>query len=180
LKICTDDWMNDTTTAPKFKNTSCEFRISPFRNRANLVITMINITQGSQLKFEIKGKVIDKKTSSCSVRIQENTKLKFITKTTRKQEGDCLAIYPSTYRIYISITVHLDLNIDLVLLIKIWSKVIHRGHYKQHNCMYITNSVWLSMFMRDNKKVQHPSRTLAPALAVLNFHNQFSRRVIKL
>jgi hypothetical protein len=69
---------------------------------------MINITQGSPLEFEIMGKVFDKIFSSSYLRIQENTKLMFITQTTRKQEGACLAIYPSTYRIYISITDHFD------------------------------------------------------------------------
>ncbi|XP_060598376.1 uncharacterized protein LOC132752111 isoform X2 [Ruditapes philippinarum] len=100
LRICTEDRMQDATTAyidtieaPKFKNTSCECRIFPSRNRASLMFEMINITQGSQLKFKIKGNVFDKLSSSRSVRIQENTKLKFITNTTRKQEGACLAIY---------------------------------------------------------------------------------------
>jgi hypothetical protein len=34
--------------------------------------------------------------------------------------------------------------------------------------MKIAELVWLSLYMRDNEKVQHPSRPLAPAWAVLN------------
>ncbi|XP_060582483.1 uncharacterized protein LOC132738886 [Ruditapes philippinarum] len=101
LRICTEDRMQDATTAyidtfeaSKFRNTSCECHILPSSHYTILVFKMIIITQGSPLKFEIKGKVLDKKTSAHIVRIEENTKLKFITQTTRKQEGACLAIYP--------------------------------------------------------------------------------------
>jgi hypothetical protein len=108
--------MLDTTTAyidtieASFKNTYCECRILPSRKKTNLLFVMINVTHRSQLKFEIKGKVIDTKISSYSVSIQKNTELnlKFISHSTRTQEGACLAIYPSTYRIYISITDYLD------------------------------------------------------------------------
>jgi hypothetical protein len=34
--------------------------------------------------------------------------------------------------------------------------------------MKIAESVWLSLYRRDNEKVQHPSRPLAPAWAVIN------------
>jgi hypothetical protein len=95
----------DTIEAPKFKNTSCECRIIPSSHKADLVFSMINVIRGSQLKFEIKGKVLDKITSSHKVRIQEITDLKFMTHTTRKQEGACLAIYPSTYHLYIQLQI---------------------------------------------------------------------------
>ncbi|XP_060562295.1 uncharacterized protein LOC132721929 [Ruditapes philippinarum] len=101
LRICTEDRMLNTKTAyidtiqaPKFRNTSCECHILPSSYYTILVLRMINITQGSQLKFEIMGNVFDRITRSRLVRIQGNTKLKFITHTTREQEGACLAIYP--------------------------------------------------------------------------------------
>jgi hypothetical protein len=111
LRICTDDRINDTTTAyidtieaPKFRNTYCKCRISPSRKKTNLLFVMINVTHRSPLKFKLKGKVIDTKINSQSERIKKNTELnlKFISHSTRTREGACLAIYPSTYRIYIS------------------------------------------------------------------------------
>jgi hypothetical protein len=69
--------MLDTTTAyidtieASFKNTYCKCRIIPSRNKANLLFVMINVTHGSPLKFEIKGKVIDTIISSHLVRIRK-------------------------------------------------------------------------------------------------------------
>jgi hypothetical protein len=39
------------------------------------------------------------------------------------------------------------------------------------NYMKTTNSVWLRLYMRKNERVQHPSRPLTPAWAVLNFQH---------
>jgi hypothetical protein len=38
----------------------------------------------------------------------------------------------------------------------------------------IEDSVWLSLYMKDNEYVRHPSRPLAPAWAVLKFIKQLS------
>jgi hypothetical protein len=45
------------------------------------------------------------------------------------------------------------------------------AHWTQQYEMKIANSVWLRLFMRDNVKVQHLSRPLAPAIAVFNLQH---------
>jgi hypothetical protein len=41
--------------------------------------------------------------------------------------------------------------------LNIWKKVIHRKPLKQENYIKIAHSVWLSLYIRDNERVQHPS-----------------------
>jgi hypothetical protein len=48
------------------------------------------------------------------------------------------------------------------------NKVIPRRHKSQQNHMKIADSVWLSLYTRDNEYVQHPSRPLALASAGIN------------
>jgi hypothetical protein len=54
-------------------------------------------------------------------------------------------------------------NIHVTYRKKIWkqsdpSEALTTKYYKR-----IADSVWLSLYMRDNEYVQHPSRPLAPA-----------------
>jgi hypothetical protein len=52
-----------------------------------------------------------------------------------------------------------------------WNKVIPRKHKSKQNYMKIADSVWLSLYMRDNEIMQHPTRLLAPAWAVFNYQH---------
>jgi hypothetical protein len=51
--------------------------------------------------------------------------------------------------------------------LKIWKQSDPSEALITKNYKRITDSVWLSLYMRDNEYVQHPSRPLAPAWAVL-------------
>jgi hypothetical protein len=46
------------------------------------------------------------------------------------------------------------------LLKKSWNEVIPRKHISQQTNKRIADSVWLSLYMRDNEYVQHPSSFL--------------------
>jgi hypothetical protein len=48
------------------------------------------------------------------------------------------------------------------------NKVIPRKHKSKQNYKQTAESVWLSLYMRNNEYLQHPSSPLAPARAVLS------------
>jgi hypothetical protein len=48
------------------------------------------------------------------------------------------------------------------------NKLTPLKHYSQQNYMEVEDLVWLSLYMKDNEYLQHPSCPLAPAWAALN------------
>jgi hypothetical protein len=56
--------------------------------------------------------------------------------------------------------------------------VIPRKHWSQQYYKRIVDSVWLSLYMRDNENVQNPSRPLAPTWAVLESGLNFQHLIV--